>query len=143
MYLAVLKPCCRRSEDEVGSSFYVAVEEEVALYSSEFTEASVGVQGVLIAEEAAAAEEQEVSVREHCNGLGYVFTLSGAVLEGYVLEGDVAGGDIDGSAAGCSHREVATGPAALGVVVVGYNGAKHHFRLWQEVRQYHIGSRRP
>ena len=117
MDVAILEEGNAGTEDEISGTLNVAVLEVIALDAAELAKPAIGVQGVLVAQEAAAVEEEEVAVGEHRHRLADFLALAGAVLEAQVFEGDVAGVDIDGGAAGSAHGDVPVGPEGLGVFV--------------------------
>ena len=81
---AFLKPCCRRTEDEVGGAFYVAMVEQKACVCQ------TCIDCVLIAKETAVDELQTVALCVQCHCL----TQSGGiVLYGDILQGNVVGID--------------------------------------------------
>ena len=120
--MAVLEIGDAGTEDEVRRTLDVAVQEIVPLDAALLAKAPVGIDGVLVADEAAAVEEQEVAVGEHRHGLADLLALPRRVLEGDVLEGHVAGVDVDAGAAGSAHLEVVVRPQLLRIPVVGEDG---------------------
>ena len=90
MDVAVLEEADAGAENEIGSSFDVAVLVVIALDSAVLSISAISVQGILIADEAAAVEEEEIPVGENRHGLRDILALSRAVLEGDVFESDVA-----------------------------------------------------
>ena len=64
------------AEDEVRRTLDIAVLVVVALDTAELAITAVGVQGVLVAYEAAAVEEKEVSVGENRHSLTNFLALT-------------------------------------------------------------------
>ena len=120
---AVLEIGDAGAEDKVRGALYVAVQEIIALDAAFLSKAAIGVQGVLIAQETAAVEEEEIPVREYGYGLADLLPFSGGILKSEVFEGDIAGVDINGGAAGSAHGEIPAGPELLGIFVISEDGA--------------------
>ena len=63
MNLALLKPCCSRTEDKVGSTFNIAVAEQLSRTSH------TGIYSVLMTEESTSYECQSVAFGVQCHRL--------------------------------------------------------------------------
>ena len=113
MYGAAFKPHCRRAENEVCRAFDVAILEVNAGI------ANACINGVLVAEEAAADEYKSVALGVQGYGLA---EFRGVVLDGDVLECDVAAFNLYRVRAERAHGLVCPSEADVGMVVVGYNG---------------------
>ena len=81
---AVLEVCDARTEDEIRRSFDIAIQVIVALDSAVLAETAVGIQGILVSDELAAVEEQEIPVREDGDGLADLLALARDLLCGIV-----------------------------------------------------------
>ena len=136
VYRTVFEIADARSENEVSGAFYVAVLVEIALDASVLAVASVGVERVLVAQQAAVSQADEVSVGEKCHGLGYLLAFARAVLNGQPFEGHVArvyvhsraarGADDSGNPApwvGLSFFRTGVGPGLAGIFPEADNGA--------------------
>ena len=75
MDVAVLEIGDAGAENEVRRALDVAVQEIVPLNTAFLAETPVRIEGVLVADEAAAVEEQEVAVGEHRHGLADLLAL--------------------------------------------------------------------
>ena len=111
--MTTLEPCRRRTEDEVGSALYVAVLEQDA------RAADTCIDGVLIAEQAAADELQMVTLGVKGNGLTQ---FCGIVLDGDIAEGDVVTLHLDGVCAEGAHALARLREIDVSMVVVGDDG---------------------
>ena len=88
--MAVLEPCRRGSEDEVGGAL------DITIFKVHARARHSGVDGVLIAQQAAVQQNDAVSLGVEGHGLA---ELRGVVLDGDVLERDIVGVDTDGERA--------------------------------------------
>ena len=107
---ALLKPCCRRTKDEVGGALDIAVVKEQA------RSLHTRINGVLMTQETAVDEFQAVALCMQGHSLSQT---GGIILYRQVLESDVVGIHPDGIGAEGSHPQACRRIEDVGMVVVG------------------------
>lgn len=122
----VLKPCLTRTEDKVRRSLDIAMVEEKRGADA------AGIDGILIAEETAVAEDEMAALRMEGDSLT---ETRGVVLNGEVLQCDGVAVDTHGEGTEGSHLLVRTGDGHVRVIAPRDDGGITVFTAELDVRQ--------